>query len=250
MGRTASVLLATVVVLCFWLLGPPARQQRPPPNTDVAAAAVPAAVAPAYDPDDPWARVIAEQQRSQTVPLDDDAFLADPAGALHAPPRQESPPPPPPLPASSAWTWSLTDVGPFDLDARDGLRAAVAARAPRREVALFTSNAKGIPPAVNMAIQLRRYGVEHHLVLAEQRQTCDNAQRVWAWLGCGWSHGIGTVDAWTRRYGGSEQTVLWTLWSAKWLVIARLAEVRRALGAPSRPGDRQIRSPRICPLCP
>ena len=229
MGRTTSVVLATLLVLFLWLLGPLVSHERPPPTTSVATTAVTAAAAPpAYEPNDPWTRVIAEQQRSQSVPLDDDAFLADPTGAMHEPPREESPPPPPPSPASSAWTWSLTDVGPFDLDARDGLRAAVAARAPRREVALFTSNAKGIPPAVNMAIQLRRFGVEHHLVLAERRQTCDDAQRVWGWLGCGWSHGIGTLDAWTRRYGGGEQTALWTLWSAKWLVIARLAEVRCA----------------------
>ena len=57
-------------------------------------------------------------------------------------------------------------AGPFDLDRRRGLRAAVAARARDNELVLFTSNAAGIPSAVNMALQLRRLSIEHHLVLA------------------------------------------------------------------------------------
>ena len=114
-------------------------------------------------------------------------------------------------------------TGPFDLDRRRGLRAAVAARAHGGEVVLFTSNAQGIPSAVNMALQLRRLSIEHHLVLADTRETCGTAQRTWPWLGCGWSRGMG---GFTARYGGGPQVVLWELWSAKWLTVARLAELR------------------------
>ena len=93
-------------------------------------------------------------------------------------------------------------TGPFDLDRRRGLRAAVAARAHGGELVLFTSNAFGIPNAVNMALQLRRLSIEHHLVLADARETCSTAQRTWAWLGCGWSHGM---RGFTERYGESKQ---------------------------------------------
>ena len=115
-------------------------------------------------------------------------------------------------------------TGPFDLDRRRGLRAAVAARAHGGELVLFTSNAFGIPSAVNMALQLRRLSIEHHLVLADARETCSTAQRTWAWLGCGWSHGM---RGFTKRYGESKQVaLLWELWSAKWLTVARLAELK------------------------
>ena len=114
-------------------------------------------------------------------------------------------------------------TGPFDLDRRRGLRAAVAARAHGGELVLFTSNAFGIPSAVNMALQLRRLSIEHHLVLADARETCSTAQRTWAWLGCGWSHGM---RGFTKRYGESKQVILWELWSAKWLTVARLAELK------------------------
>ena len=118
---------------------------------------------------------------------------------------------------------SAGTAGPFDLDRRRGLRAAVAARAHGGELVLFTSNAFGIPSAVNMALQLRRLSIEHHLVLADTRETCSLAQRTWAWLGCGWSHGM---RGFTKRYGESKQVVLWELWSAKWLTVARLAELK------------------------
>lgn len=100
---------------------------------------------------------------------------------------------------------SAGTAGPFDLDRRRGLRAAVAARAHGGELVLFTSNAFGIPNAVNMALQLRRLSIEHHLVLADARETCSTAQRTWAWLGCGWSHGM---RGFTERYGESKQVWL------------------------------------------
>ena len=117
----------------------------------------------------------------------------------------------------------VESAGPFDLDRRRGLRAAVAARAHGGELVLFTSNGRGIPSAVNMALQLRRLSIEHHLVLADTRETCSTAQRTWPWLGCGWSHGMG---GFSKRYGDGPQVTLWELWSAKWLTVARLAELR------------------------
>ena len=30
----------------------------------------------------------------------------------------------------------------------------------------------------------------------------------------------------TKRYGESKQVILWELWSAKWLTVARLAELK------------------------
>ena len=68
-------------------------------------------------------------------------------------------------------------------------------------------------------------GHEHHLVLADGRAACDDAHATWPWLGCGWSRGVGTPVDRARRYGRGAQVALWALWSAKWLVIARLAEL-------------------------
>ena len=93
-------------------------------------------------------------------------------------------------------------AGPFNLDKRAGLRAAVAARAVRNELAMFTSDENGLPAAANMALQLRHFGAEQHLVLASSRETCDAAHRRWAWLGCGWSRGL---SGWVPRYGNSTQ---------------------------------------------
>lgn len=157
------------------------------------------------------------------------------------------PPPPPPPPqllstahaaasahaaegnAAGAAPVERRPVGPFDLDSRDGLRAAIAARADRGDdIVLFTSDVKGLPAAANLALQLARHRIHHHLVLADARTTCEAGHARWAWLGCGHSAGL---DGFVARYGGESKSSralarLWSLWSAKWLVVARLAQLR------------------------
>lgn len=123
-------------------------------------------------------------------------------------------------------SYSLESVGPFNLDSRRGLRAAVRARAPRGEIATFTSNVKGLSAAANMALQLRRLHIEHHMVLADARDTCVQGYARWAWLGCGWSVGLPGFEAKYATGWGKETTKLWSLWSAKWLLVARLVELR------------------------
>ena len=121
---------------------------------------------------------------------------------------------------------SAPTVGPFNLDRRKGLRAAVAARAVRDEIVTYTSNKKGLSAAANMALQLQRLGITQHLVLADARSTCIAGHARWPWLGCGWSHGLDGFEAkYAAGYGG-ETTKLWSLWSAKWLLVARLVELR------------------------
>ena len=189
-SRGALCQFCLAMAVGYWLAGPLFLQLRwlPPP---------PARALTASDTQLEAPRLASEQSAVPRAPL------LKPAEAL------------PVQPAGTA--------GPFDLDRRRGLRAAVAARAHGDELVLFTSNAFGIPSAVNMALQLRRLSIEHHLVLADTRETCSTAQRTWPWLGCGWSHGMG---GFTKRYGDSKQVVLWELWSAKWLTVARLAELR------------------------
>ena len=122
----------------------------------------------------------------------------------------------------------MGSVGPFDLDTRHGLRSAVAARAPHGEIATFTSNVKGLEAAANMALQLRRLRIEHHMVLADAEGTCLQGQARWAWLGCGWSVGLPGFEAKYARGSQASRDVarLWSLWSAKWLLVARLVELR------------------------
>ena len=64
------------------------------------------------------------------------------------------------------------------------------------------------------------------MVLADARGTCAEGHRRWAWLGCGWSSGLpGFEERYARGLGG-ETAKLWSLWSAKWLLVARLVELR------------------------
>jgi len=119
-----------------------------------------------------------------------------------------------------------TSVGPFNLDRRRGLRAAVAARAVHGELVIFTSNVNGLSAAANMALQLQKLGLPQHLVLADERQTCTAAHARWNWLGCGWSGGLpGFEEKYAAGWGG-ETARLWSLWSAKWVLLARLVELR------------------------
>jgi hypothetical protein len=101
----------------------------------------------------------------------------------------------------------------------------VRARASRsgNELVLFTSDAFGLPAAASLALQLNRLGIFHHLVLTEARRTCEIGQARWPWTGCGWSVGL---PGFVQRYGDTPKARLWSLWSAKWLTIARLAELR------------------------
>ena len=115
---------------------------------------------------------------------------------------------------------------PFDLDSKEGLRAAVdQAATSQRELVLLTSDRSGMRAAVNMALQLRLYSIKHSLVLMGKRVDCTYMQRGWSWLACGWSHGLRGFE----RYRGSTLSAsglkLWALWSGKWLIMARLVEL-------------------------
>ncbi len=135
--------------------------------------------------------------------------------------------------ASNTSTARSSRVGPFDLDTKSGLRAAAAARAVGGEIVTFTSDVKGLPAAVNMALQLRELRIEHHMVLADSRDVCIQAHLSWAWLGCGWSAGLPGFEARYSKGVGGATAKLWSLWSAKWLLVARLTELRARQSAPA-----------------
>ena len=117
---------------------------------------------------------------------------------------------------------------PFDLDSRSGLRDAIASVASDAgELVLLTSDGPGIRAAVNMALQLHRFDIRHHLVLMGARSDCERAQRGWPWLACGWSGGLAGFERYAHGTSMSADGVrLWALWSAKWLILARLVELR------------------------
>jgi hypothetical protein len=93
-----------------------------------------------------------------------------------------------------------------------------------REMILYTSDWRGIAPAVNLMRQLASWSLDRRsLLLADEQRTCHRAVRVWSWLACGWSRGI---PGFAERYASTGVVQLWTLWSAKWLVLARLVEMR------------------------
>ena len=111
---------------------------------------------------------------------------------------------------------------PFALDTRSGMRAA-AAVAVEGELIMTTSDWNGIDSAVNLASQLARFSLDRRLLLvADHHKTCARAQAIWPWLACGASSGIPGFE----RYKSTGVVDLWTLWSAKWLVLARLVELR------------------------
>ncbi|KAL1496723.1 hypothetical protein AB1Y20_014316 [Prymnesium parvum] len=114
----------------------------------------------------------------------------------------------------------------YDLDEAEGLRRAVREVGVGGEVVLFTSDWSGARAAVNLALQLRELEIRQHLVLADAKATCERLHATWPWLACGWSRGL---DGFEKRYASSQsaaQLKLWQLWSAKWLVMARLVELR------------------------
>lgn len=160
-------------------------------------------------------------------PATEHAPAPTPAPApLPVPAPSVSLPPPPPAAAAVNATIMLGGIGPFDLDSRDGLRAAVAARSVRSEIVTFTSNVGGLAAAANMALQLRRHRILHHMVLADARSTCITGSARWPWLGCGWSSGLPGFEAAYANGVGGATAHLWSLWSAKWLLVARLTELR------------------------
>ena len=125
-------------------------------------------------------------------------------------------------------TSPTSTASPFNLDEDHGLRAAVAAVGS--ELVLLTTNAGGLTSAANMALQLRRVGLTAVLVLADRRRTCATAHATWPWLCCGWSRGLGTFERYRDAPSVSrEERLLWALWSAKWLTVARRARPPRTL---------------------
>ena len=128
-------------------------------------------------------------------------------------PDAAMPPPAPLVPPPSA--------RPLTLDTADGLDAA-ASLAVRRELILTTSDTNGLASAFNLAWQLERLELEGRLLLlADKLETCVEASKS-SLLPCGWSVGIPGFE----RYESTGVVKLWTLWSAKWLVLARLVERR------------------------
>ena len=138
----------------------------------------------------------------------------------------------PPLPLrASAEAAAATVRSPFDLDSAEGIDGALRATGvdnTSREVILFTSDWTGIVPAVNLVQQLSAWSLDARmLLLADVERTCSRTARAWPLIriACGWSRGI---PGFRERYGSTYGSVvgLWTLWSAKWLVLARLVERR------------------------
>ena len=116
---------------------------------------------------------------------------------------------------------SLSARRPYNMDTRRGLRDAAAVAADG-ELILTTSDWNGIGSAVNLAQQLARFSLDRRLLLlADQRRTCIRAQAVWPWLECAYSRGIPGFE----RYASTGVVEMWSLWSAKWLVLARLVEI-------------------------
>ena len=108
------------------------------------------------------------------------------------------------------------------MDTTHGMRAA-AAVADDGELILTTSDWNGVRSAVNLERQLAVLSLDRRLLLlADQRRTCERASLTWPWLACGFSAGIPGFS----RYASTGVVEMWSLWSAKWLVLARLIEHR------------------------
>ena len=109
----------------------------------------------------------------------------------------------------------------LNLDERAGVQAA-AALAINRELIVTTSDWNGIGSAINLAKQLERFSLNKRLLLvADKQRTCKRTHAVWPWLACGYSAGIPGFE----RYASTGVVEMWSLWSAKWLVLARLVEL-------------------------
>ena len=113
----------------------------------------------------------------------------------------------------------------FDLDSVSGLTAAIAVAAEQNELILYTSDWKGIASGVNLVEQLAVHSLHTRtLLLADRQSTCERVAATWPWAKCGWSRGIPGFERYAST--GASLIELWTLWSAKWLVLAKLVERR------------------------
>jgi len=128
---------------------------------------------------------------------------------------------------------------PFDLDSPSGLRATLTLVASRggwsserpgiADIVLLTSDRRGVRLAANTALQLRRFGIAHTLVLMGAEVDCGHAQAEYAWLAAGWSRGLRGFGRYKGTGFSQSDVDLWALWSAKWLVLARLVELRASV---------------------
>lgn len=126
------------------------------------------------------------------------------------------------------------------MDSPSDLRAS-ARVAVGGELILTTSDWHGVSSAVNLVQQLKRFQLDRQvLLLADVRDTCVRARRVWAWLACGHSRGVPGFGA---RYQSLGQPLvdMWSLWSAKWLVLARLVELGLNVMSAASAGPRTAR---------
>ena len=128
---------------------------------------------------------------------------------------------------------------PFDLDSPSGLRATLTLVASRggwsserpgiADIVLLTSDRRGVRLAANTALQLRRFGIAHTLVLMGAEADCGHAQAEYMWLAAGWSSGLRGFGRYKGTGFSQSDVDLWALWSAKWLVLARLVELRASV---------------------
>jgi len=58
---------------------------------------------------------------------------------------------------------------------------------------------------------------------------CGHAQAEYMWLAAGWSRGLRGFGRYKGTGFSQSDVDLWALWSAKWLVLARLVELRASV---------------------
>ena len=125
----------------------------------------------------------------------------------------------------------------MDLDTRAGRTTAAhhASEGDRRQLVLLTTNgaAASVAQAAGVAWQLHGLGLgQLTLVLVDSNATCTQLGTAWRRVGllaggadvpgCGWSAAfVGRLEKYYGRR--SRPTRLWALWSAKWLLMLRLA---------------------------
>ena len=105
------------------------------------------------------------------------------------------------------WAAGAANVASGDLDRPDVLAAALAARAFRGEVILFTFDVCAVSDALNTILLLRNAGFEHFIPLTDGEATCTQleraAARVTARAPCFWSSWSSRMPGWAQWGSGA-----------------------------------------------
>ena len=116
-----------------------------------------------------------------------------------------------------------------DISSDRDLRHAVRATSHAGDLLLLLLNIRQAAMGFNFVSQLRRFALEHHLLLAPTRGDCDGLSSLWQALGsrpsaCSWVEQLMAHPGWPQYNVNASSDVL-ALYASRWYVASRVTEL-------------------------